>query len=109
MLVPLYSGWLVLRTNADKARGNHQIIVVIVDVGKHVMHQIVGYLPVIGVGADEVKDRPESGVYHGVLRIRTVQGIMANIKSYKGREHSQYNSQGQQCKGSEVAQQNKQV
>ena len=105
MLIPLYGRWTVLGTNTDKSRGYDQVVVVIMNVGKHVMDQVVRDLPIIGVGPKEVEDRAQRGVHRGVPGVGTVQGVMANVKSYKRGKHTQYNGHGQHGKRSKAAQQ----
>jgi len=69
VLVALYGFWFVLRANAYQSRGNDKIFVVVVDVGEHVVHQVVGDFPVIGVCADEVEYGAEGVVYKFVAGV----------------------------------------
>ncbi len=78
---------------AHQAWRDNKVVVVLVYVGKHMMHEVVRYFPVVWIGADNVEYGTEGVVYKFVFGVRAVKRIVAYIKADQRGDYSEYGSQ----------------
>ena len=97
------------RRNPDQTRGDIQVPVMTDDVGIGMVDFVMGNVPDIHIGTDDVENEAKGFIDKGIFGIGSVEGIMADIESNKSHVHSQSYRQKQRYNRREYFEQDQEI